>query len=74
MSNVAIFCVYYDAVDDASGIRYQIKSRWMHPGKNSRELNVIRNYEEMGKNGDQNINWAQNATLAACGRNGVDGI
>ena len=46
----------------------------MHPGKNSRELNVIRNYEEMGKNGDQNINWAQNATLAACGRNGVDGI
>lgn len=36
----------YDAIDDASGIRYQIKSRWMHPGKNSRELNVIRNYEE----------------------------
>lgn len=31
---------------DASGIRYQIKSRWMHPGKNSCELNVIRNYEE----------------------------
>lgn len=26
----------------------------------------------MGKNGDQDINWAQNATLAACGRNGVD--
>ena len=36
----------YDAIDDASGIRYQIKSHWMHPGKNSRELNVIRNYEE----------------------------
>ena len=26
----------------------------------------------MGKNGDQDINWAQNATLAACGYNGVD--
>lgn len=25
-----------------------------------------------GKEWDQNINWAQNATLAACGRNGVD--
>lgn len=25
-----------------------------------------------GKNGDQDINWAQNATLASCGRNGVD--
>lgn len=36
----------YDAIDEANGIRYQIKSRWMHPGKNSRELNVIRNYEE----------------------------
>lgn len=36
----------YDAIDSASGTRYQIKSRWMHPGKNSRELNVIRNYEE----------------------------
>ena len=26
----------------------------------------------MGKNGDQDINWAQNATLAECDRNGVD--
>lgn len=36
----------YDAVDVESGLRYQIKSRWMHPGKNSRQLNVIRNYED----------------------------
>ena len=26
----------------------------------------------MGKNGDQDINWVQNATLAGCGHNGVD--
>lgn len=26
----------------------------------------------MGKNGDQDINWVQNATLAACGQNDVD--
>lgn len=32
----------------------------------------VLHYTGMGKNGDQNINWAQNATLAACGRNGVD--
>lgn len=25
-----------------------------------------------GQNGDQDINWAQNATLAGCGHNGVD--
>lgn len=25
-----------------------------------------------GENGDQDINWGQNATLAACGHNGVD--
>lgn len=36
----------YDAIDENTGIRYQIKSRWMHPGKNSRELNVIRNYDD----------------------------
>ena len=36
----------YDAVDESSGIRYQVKSRWMHPGKNSRQLNVIRKYDE----------------------------
>lgn len=34
----------YDAIDVKSGVRYQVKSRWMHPGKNSRQLNVIRNY------------------------------
>ena len=34
----------YDAIDVNSGVRYQVKSRWMHPGKNSRQLNVIRNY------------------------------
>ena len=32
----------------------------------------VLHYTGMGKSGDQNINWAQNATLAACGRNGVD--
>ena len=32
----------------------------------------ILHYTGMGKNGDQDINWAQNATLANCGRNGVD--
>lgn len=29
-------------------------------------------YTGMGKSGDQDINWAQNATLAACAHNGVD--
>ena len=29
-------------------------------------------YTGMGKVGDQDINWAQNATLAECGTNGVD--
>ena len=32
----------------------------------------VLHYTGMGKSGDQDINWAQNATLAACGRNGVD--
>lgn len=32
----------------------------------------VLHYTGMGKNGDQNINWAQNATLAACDYNGVD--
>lgn len=32
----------------------------------------ILHYTGMGKSGDQDINWAQNATLAACGHNGVD--
>ena len=36
----------YDAMDVETGLRYQVKSRWMHPGKNSRQLNVIRNYED----------------------------
>ena len=36
----------FDALDKATGLRYQIKSRWMHPGKNSRQLNVIRDYEK----------------------------
>lgn len=36
----------YDAIDEESGLRYQVKSRWMHPGKNSRQLNVIRNYDD----------------------------
>ncbi|MCD8085383.1 MAG: HNH endonuclease [Clostridiales bacterium] len=32
----------------------------------------VLHYTGMGKNGDQDIHWAQNATLASCGRNGVD--
>ena len=32
----------------------------------------VLHYTGMGKIGDQDINWAQNATLAACGSNGVD--
>lgn len=32
----------------------------------------VLHYTGMGKSGDQDINWAQNATLAACGHNGVD--
>lgn len=32
----------------------------------------VLHYIGMGKSGDQDINWAQNATLAECGRNGVD--
>ena len=31
----------------------------------------VLHYAGMGKTGDQDINWAQNATLAACGRNDV---
>lgn len=36
----------FDALDEDSGLRYQIKSRWMHPGKSSRQLNVIRDYDK----------------------------
>ncbi len=32
----------------------------------------VLHYTGMGKSGDQDIRWAQNATLAACGYNGVD--
>lgn len=32
----------------------------------------VLHYTGMGKSGDQDIHWAQNATLAACGRNEVD--
>ncbi|MEG1995837.1 MAG: HNH endonuclease [Bacilli bacterium] len=32
----------------------------------------ILHYTGMGKSGDQDINWAQNRTLAECGYNGVD--
>lgn len=35
----------YDALDN-DGKRYQIKGRWMHPGKNTRQLTVIRKYDE----------------------------
>ena len=36
----------YDAIDENSGEKYQIKSRWFHQGKNSNRLNVIRNYDD----------------------------
>lgn len=38
----------YDAYDPKTGLRYQIKSRWERENASvqSRELNVIRNYEE----------------------------
>ena len=32
----------------------------------------VLHYTGMGKSGDQDIDWAQNATLAECGHNGVD--
>ena len=32
----------------------------------------VLHYTGMGKSGDQDIHWAQNATLAECGHNGVD--
>lgn len=32
----------------------------------------VLHYTGMGKTGDQDIDWAQNATLAGCGKNGVD--
>lgn len=32
----------------------------------------VLHYTGMGKSGDQDLHWAQNATLAACGQNGVD--
>lgn len=35
-------------------------------------IDGVLHYTGMGKIGDQDINWAQNATLAACGSNGVD--
>lgn len=34
-------------------------------------IDGVLHYTGMGKIGDQDINWAQNATLAACGRNSV---
>lgn len=32
----------------------------------------VLHYTGMGKTGDQDIHWAQNATLAACGQSDVD--
>ncbi len=39
----------YDAIDPKNGFRYQIKSRWERtaPSIQSRQLSVIRDYEEM---------------------------
>lgn len=38
----------FDAYDSSTYIKYQIKSRWErnNPSRQSRELNVIRNYED----------------------------
>lgn len=36
----------FDALDKNTGLRYQVKSRWKHPGKNNRQLNVIRDYDK----------------------------
>lgn len=36
----------HDALDEKSGIRYQVKSRWIHKGTKNKALNVIRNYDE----------------------------
>lgn len=36
----------FDALDKETGLRYQVKSRWAHPGNNSRQLNVIRDYDK----------------------------
>ena len=35
----------FDALDNNTKTRYQIKSRWTHPGNNNRRLNVIRDYD-----------------------------
>lgn len=39
---------------------------------NDKWIGGVLHYTGMGKNGDQDINFAQNATLAASGYNGVD--
>ena len=36
----------FDALDKKTGLRYQVKSRWRHPKKNNRQLNVIRDYDK----------------------------
>lgn len=36
----------YDVIDSKNNIRYQIKSRWFNSVRESRQLNVIRNYED----------------------------
>ncbi|EMU55648.1 MULTISPECIES: DUF6998 domain-containing protein [Clostridium] len=36
----------YDVIDNKNNIRYQIKSRWFNSVRESRQLNVIRNYED----------------------------
>lgn len=36
----------FDALDKKTKERYQIKSRWMHSGKNGKHLNVIRDYDK----------------------------
>lgn len=36
----------YDAIYGTDKTRYQVKSRWMHQKERSRQLNVIRNYQD----------------------------
>lgn len=36
----------YDVIDVKNNIKYQVKSRWFNSARESRQLNVIRNYKD----------------------------
>lgn len=52
--------------------KYVIVSDYTKGIYHDKWIGGVLRYTGMGKNGDQDINWSQNATLAACGYNGVD--